>query len=69
MWAIKNNWRFIRKHRILIAREFDIGNQYTYIAKFAVRRAANEIIMIVLRMLINAKRKVLAIIQNSRGAV
>jgi glycosyltransferase involved in cell wall biosynthesis len=65
MWTVKNNWRFIRKHRVLIAREFDIGNQYVYIAKFAARRTAHEIVLIILPTLISAKRKVLATIQNS----
>ena len=64
MWTVKNNWRFIRKHRMLIAREFDIGNQYVYIAKFAARRTAHEMFLIILPILINAKRKVLTTIQN-----
>ena len=64
VWTIRNNWRFIRKHRMLIAQEFDIGNQYVYIVKFAAKRTAHEIILIILSLLINAKRKVLATIRN-----
>ena len=62
VWIVKNNWRFIRKHRELIAREFDIGSPCTYITKFAARRAAHEII---LPVLIKAKQKTLAVVRNS----
>lgn len=62
IWIVRNNWRFIRKHRDLIAREFDIGNPYSYIIRFAARRAADEII---LPVFIKAKQKTLAIVQNS----
>jgi glycosyltransferase involved in cell wall biosynthesis len=43
-WIVKNNWRFMRKHRELIAREFDAGNPYVYITLFAVRRTFMEVI-------------------------
>ena len=37
-WQIRNNWRFVQKHREIIAREFNVGNPYVYIAKFATQR-------------------------------
>jgi FkbM family methyltransferase len=43
-WVVRNNWRFVQKHRELIAREFDAGNLHVYIAKFAVSRALSEVI-------------------------
>ncbi len=43
-WVVRNNWRFVRKHRELIAREFDLGNLYVYIVKFAARRMFTEVI-------------------------
>ncbi len=55
-WIVRNNWRFIRKHRELIARDFGIGNQYAYIARFAVNRVFLEM---VLPRLIEGKRRVL----------
>jgi len=36
-WTIINNWRFLKKHERFIADNFDIGNRYLYIVKFAVR--------------------------------
>jgi GT2 family glycosyltransferase len=54
-WVVKNNWRFINKHRELIAREFDAGNPRVYIAKFAVLRTFQEI---VLPQLITRKRQI-----------
>jgi GT2 family glycosyltransferase len=54
-WVVKNNWRFINKHRDLIAREFDAGNPRVYIAKFAVLRTFQEI---VLPQLIARKRQI-----------
>ena len=44
-WVVKNNWRFVRKHSELIAREFDIKNPWVYIVKFAIRRTGNEVIV------------------------
>jgi glycosyltransferase involved in cell wall biosynthesis len=44
-WVVRNNWRFVRKHQDLIAREFDAGNLHVYIVKFAIRRAFREVIM------------------------
>jgi GT2 family glycosyltransferase len=61
IWVIRNNWRFVRKHQELIAREFDIGNRYAYILKFAVMRTVQEIIM---PALIEIKQKVVAAIQK-----
>jgi glycosyltransferase involved in cell wall biosynthesis len=37
-WQIRNNWRFTQKHREIIAKEFNTGNLYLYIAKFASQR-------------------------------
>jgi glycosyltransferase involved in cell wall biosynthesis len=37
-WQIRNNWRFTQKHRGIIAKEFNTGNLYLYIAKFATQR-------------------------------
>jgi glycosyltransferase involved in cell wall biosynthesis len=53
-WIVRNNWRFVRKHRELIARDFDMGNLYVYITKFAAKRAFMEMI---LPRLIEAKRR------------
>jgi len=53
-WTIRNNWRFLRKHRELIAREFDVGNPYVNIVKFAVWVVATSV---VLPTLIAAKRR------------
>ena len=44
-WVVKNNWRFVRKHRDFIAREFDAGNLYVYIAKFAIARTITEVVL------------------------
>ena len=55
LWITRNNWRFIRKHRRIISREFDIGNDYIYIIKFTGRRVAREII---LPALIRAKQNI-----------
>jgi glycosyltransferase involved in cell wall biosynthesis len=38
VWIVRNNWRFVTKHRNLIAAEFDIGNIYGYIVRFAIKR-------------------------------
>jgi len=53
-WMVRNNWRFVRKHRELISREFDAGNLYLFIAKFAVRRTSTDVI---LPALVTAKRR------------
>jgi GT2 family glycosyltransferase len=37
-WQVRNNWRFVQKHRRMIAEEFSIGNPYLYIAGFTVSR-------------------------------
>jgi glycosyltransferase involved in cell wall biosynthesis len=54
IWMVRNNWRFIRKHRMLIAREFRAGNHYLYITRFAITKIVREII---LPTLIMAKRR------------
>lgn len=43
-WVIKNNWLFVQKHRDFIAREFDTGNLYVYIAKFSIDRTLIEVV-------------------------
>ena len=58
-WVIRNNWRFVRKHRELISSDFEIGNLYIYIAKFAVKRVISEII--IPRLVITKRRLVAAI--------
>lgn len=42
IWIVRNNWRLINKHRDLISVEFEIGNIYIYIFKFAFRRLLFE---------------------------
>ena len=37
-WQVRNNWRFVRKHRQLIAEEFDAGSLPAYITRFAAVR-------------------------------
>lgn len=44
-WIIRNNWRFVRKHREIIAQEFEISNRFLYIAMFALRRAYNDLLV------------------------
>jgi glycosyltransferase involved in cell wall biosynthesis len=44
-WVVKNNWRFLQKHRDLIGREFDAGNLRVYIIKFAIKRTYNGVIL------------------------
>lgn len=39
-WQVRNNWKFVQKHRGIIGREFDAGNQYAYITTFTVQRLA-----------------------------
>jgi GT2 family glycosyltransferase len=39
-WQVRNNWKFVQKHREIISREFDAGNRYAYIATFTVQRLA-----------------------------
>ena len=61
-WVVRNNWRFVRKHHEVIAREFEIQNRYAYITKFAVRRVFTEMI---LPLLVNTKRRMLAAVRSS----
>jgi glycosyltransferase involved in cell wall biosynthesis len=65
IWVVKNNWRFVRKHRQFIAREFDAGNLYVYITKFAVRRMYMEVIA---PMLTSLKQQVFGALRISRAA-
>jgi GT2 family glycosyltransferase len=58
-YVVRNNWRFVRKHRQVIGRDFDAGNLYLYIAKFTARRVRSELI---LPMLGNAKKKLVKLI-------
>lgn len=44
LWVVRNNWKFLNKHRELLAKEFQIGNLHIYIVKFAARRVFNEVI-------------------------
>jgi len=64
MYVIKNNWRFIRKHRALIAEEFDIGNPRVYISKFTVRRVCKHLIV---PALVRAKCRTLAVLRPASG--
>jgi GT2 family glycosyltransferase len=54
-WTIRNNWRFLQKHKELIARDFDAGNPYVNIAKFALWLM---VIDVVLPKIVAVKRKV-----------
>jgi glycosyltransferase involved in cell wall biosynthesis len=58
-YVVRNNWRFVNKHRQVIDRDFDAGNLYFYIAKFTVRRVRSELI---LPMLGNAKERLVKLI-------
>ena len=62
VYIVKNNWRFTRKHRDLIAQEFDAGNLYLYISTFAAQRVFNEIL---LSVLISVKRRMRSLITDS----
>jgi glycosyltransferase involved in cell wall biosynthesis len=53
-WTIRNNWQFVQKHKELIARDFDAGNLYVYIAKFSVYLVA---VGVILPKLVATKRK------------
>jgi glycosyltransferase involved in cell wall biosynthesis len=44
-WVVKNNWRFMKKHRDLISREFNAGNLHVYIVKFAIKRTFNGVML------------------------
>lgn len=44
-WIVLNNWRFVKKHREFINRNFEIGNLYLYIVRFAVDRTVSEIVL------------------------
>lgn len=54
VWVVRNNWRFVNKHREAVAREFGVINLTAYIVKFAACRAFDEI---VLPRLVTAKRR------------
>lgn len=55
-WLIINNWRFLRKHRATIESNFQIGNPYGYIVKFAVKSFTFGVM---LPFVIRAKRRLL----------
>ena len=44
-WIVRNNWRFVRRHREAVAREFGVRNLYVYIARFTAWKSWNEIIL------------------------
>jgi hypothetical protein len=44
-WVVLNNWRFVKKHREFIDQNFEIGNLYFYIVRFAIGRALSEIVL------------------------
>ena len=54
VWVVRNNWRFVNKHREAVAREFGVTNLPAYIVRFAAWRALTEI---VLPALVNARRR------------
>lgn len=51
-WQIRNNWRFVQKHRAIIAKEFNAGQPYVYISKFTVQR----LFMLIFGMLVEWKQ-------------
>lgn len=53
-WQIRNNWRFVQKHRVIIANEFNAGPPYVYISKFAAQRLT----MLLFGMLVERKQQV-----------
>lgn len=55
VWVVRNNWRFINKHREAVAQEFGITNLPAYIIKFAAWRAFTEIVF---PYLLSTKRRV-----------
>lgn len=59
---IRNNWHFERKHHELITREFETGNPYFYIAKFALRQVLTGIL---LPVLVQTKRRMLTSMKGS----
>jgi GT2 family glycosyltransferase len=54
-WQVRNNWKFVQKHRELISAEFDAGNPSVYIAKFTVRKLSS----LLFGMLVDWKQRVL----------
>ena len=53
-WQIRNNWRFVNKHRTIIAKEFNAGPPAVYITKFAVQRC----VLLVFGTLVERKQQV-----------
>jgi GT2 family glycosyltransferase len=53
-WTLRNDWRFLQKHRELVSREFDAGSPYVHIVKFAIRLTISDVM---LPKLIDVKRK------------
>lgn len=64
-WVVANNRRFLRKHRAFIDREFDIGDPRLYLARFAARVLAREVLV---PGAVRAKRRLLAWPSTRRGA-
>jgi glycosyltransferase involved in cell wall biosynthesis len=56
VWIVRNNWRFVKKHREAVAREFGVTNLTAYIVRFAAWRVFDEL---VLPPLIIAKRRLM----------
>lgn len=56
MWVVRNNWRFVNKHREAVAREFGVTNLTAYIVTFAAWRTLTEIIV---PTLVHAKRRLI----------
>ena len=44
IWVVINNWRFVKKHKKFISENFDIGNEYIFILKFAMSRTLKYIV-------------------------
>jgi GT2 family glycosyltransferase len=65
VWTVRNNLRFIKKHRIFIDREFELGNLQLYITKFAIRRVSMEVLM---PFLGRVKREILNVFSSLTGS-
>jgi len=60
-WQVRNNWRFVQKHRDIIAKEFDTGSPYVYITKFTAQR----VISLLFGILVERKQQLFG---TARGA-
>jgi GT2 family glycosyltransferase len=54
-WTVRNNWRLLRKHQELLAREFETGNPYVHIVKFACWLMMADIVV---PKLVRVKRRI-----------